>query len=68
LCHSTQDTTADAGREVRGAERAGVVFSFGGDEEEDCAFGGGFDPGPGDETLVDCTEENILANRSENDR
>ncbi len=42
----------DAGGEVAGAEGLGVVFGFGGDEEEDGAFGGGFDPGPGDEALV----------------
>ena len=42
----------DAAEEVGGAEGFGVVFCFGGDEEEDGAFGGGFDPGPGDEALV----------------
>jgi len=66
LCHSTEDTTADAGREVRGAEGTGIVFSFGGDKEEDCAFGGGFDPGPGDETLVDYAEQYILVSHSFN--
>jgi len=29
-----------------------MVFGFGSDEEEDGAFGGGFDPGPGNEALV----------------
>jgi hypothetical protein len=68
LCHSAQDTTADAGREVGRAEGAGVVFSFGGDEEEDGAFGGGFNPGPGDETLVDCAEQCTLTKRSQDGR
>ena len=46
--HSTRDT-AD---EVIGAEGFGVVFGFGGYEEEDGTFCGSFDPSPGDETLV----------------
>lgn len=48
-CHSTRDT----GKKVGSAERLGVVFGFRGDEEEDGSFGGGFDPGPRNETLVD---------------
>jgi hypothetical protein len=68
LCYSAQDTTTDAGCEVGRAEGAGVVFSFGGDEEEDGAFGGGFNPGPGDETLVDCAEQCTLTKRSQDGR
>jgi hypothetical protein len=49
--HSTRYTSDEVG----GAERLGVVFSFRGDEEEDGSLGGGFDPGPWDKTLVDCT-------------
>ena len=49
-CHAAGDSRG----EVAGAEAAGVVFGFAGDEEEDGAFGRGFDPGPGDEALVDC--------------
>lgn len=52
---------ADAGNEVGCAERLGVVFGFGGDKEEDGAFGRGFDPSPGDEALVDWREEKKLA-------
>ena len=52
LCNTTSHATADATHEVAGPERLGVVFGFGGDEKEDGAFGGGFDPGPGNETLV----------------
>lgn len=46
----------DAGDEVGRAERARVVFGFGGDKEEHGAFGAGFDPGPGNEALVVCWE------------
>lgn len=48
--HAADDATA----EVVGAEALCVELGFGSDEEEDGALGGGFDPGPGDETLVDC--------------
>lgn len=51
----------DAPNEVAGAERFGVVFGFGGDEEEDGAFGGGFDPGPGDKALVVWLGRGLLA-------
>ena len=51
-CHATNN----ARTEVVGAEAAGVVLGLGGDEQEDGALGGGFDPGPGNETLVDCAE------------
>lgn len=54
LRETTRHATADSRDEVGGAEGFGVEFGFGGYEEEDGAFGGGFDPGPGDETLVDC--------------
>lgn len=42
----------DAPDEVGGSEGFGVVFGFGGDEEEDGALSRGFDPGPGDKALV----------------
>jgi len=54
LGEAADHAAGDAGAEGVGAPGAGVEFGFGGDEEEDGAFGGGFDPGPGDETLVDC--------------
>lgn len=44
----------DAADEGGGAGGAGVEFDFGRDEEEDGAFCGGFDPGPGDQSLVNC--------------
>ena len=58
----TTGHAADYARaEVVGAEGFGIEFGFAGDKEEDGAFGGGFDPGPGDETLVDCTTYSISA-------
>lgn len=53
LGHTAGDTTDDTTTELRGTVAAGVEFGFGGDEEEDGALGGGFDPGPRDKTLVD---------------
>jgi hypothetical protein len=61
LCHASSYTARDAGAEVVGAECAGVVFAFGGDEEEDGAFGRGFDPGPWYETLVDYAQKGVLS-------
>lgn len=50
------DTTGHAAgyatNEVIRAKGFSVVFCFGGNEEEDGAFGGGLDPGPWDEALV----------------
>ena len=54
LCQTTDHAARDTGNEVRGAVALGVELGFGGDEEEDGALGGCLDPGPGDETLVDC--------------
>jgi hypothetical protein len=54
LGETTDHATGDAGNEVVGAGVAGVELGLGGDEEEDGALGGSFDPSPGDETLVDC--------------
>jgi hypothetical protein len=54
LCNSSQYSSADSCCEIAGAEGSGVVFAFGGYEEEDGSLGGGFDPGPWDKTLVDC--------------
>lgn len=53
LGNTTGDTTEDTTSELGGASLAGVVFGLGSDEEEDSALGGGFDPCPGDKTLVD---------------
>lgn len=52
LSHAAGHATGDAADEIGGAEGFCVVFGFGGDEEEDGAFAGGFDPCPGNETLV----------------
>jgi len=54
LCKTSDHTTSDTGNERRRAEVACVEFGLGGDEEENGALRRGFDPGPGDETLVDC--------------
>lgn len=53
LGNTAGDTTDDTTTELRRAVAAGVILGFGGDEEEDSALGGGFNPGPRDETLVD---------------
>jgi len=55
LCETTDHTSRDTGDEIGSAERLGVEFGFRSDEEEDGALGGGFNPGPRNETLVDCT-------------
>ena len=55
LCQSTRHTATDTSHEIRRAERLGVVFSFRCNEEENGALGGSFDPGPRNETLVDCS-------------
>lgn len=54
LRDTTHDTSSDTGSEITSTRGARVVFGFGGDEQEDGALGGGLNPGPGDETLVDC--------------
>ncbi|KAB8339217.1 hypothetical protein FH972_022151 [Carpinus fangiana] len=60
LRQAADHATCDAADEGGGAEGACVVLGLGGDEEQHGAFGGGFDPGPGDETLVDCGDR-VLA-------
>jgi hypothetical protein len=62
LGKTTCHTTAYTGYEGGGAEVAGVVFGFGCDEEEDSSFGGGFNPGPRDETLVNCGDAVLASN------
>lgn len=54
LRKTTGHTTRDTSKEVGRAERLGVVLGLGRDEEEDSTLGGGFDPGPRNEALVDC--------------
>lgn len=61
LRQTARHATNDARAEVVGAEALGVVFGLGRDEEKDGALGGRFDPGPGNETLVDCAEKSLLA-------
>lgn len=52
------DTAGDAAKnataKLRSTHVASVVLGFGGDEEQHRALGGSLDPGPGNETLVDC--------------
>jgi hypothetical protein len=55
LCNTTGDTTKDTTAELGGAGLAGVVLGLGSDEEKDGTLAGCFNPGPGDETLVDCS-------------
>lgn len=54
LRQTTGHATNNTRTEVVGAEAAGVVLGLGSDEQEDGALGGGFNPGPGNKTLVDC--------------
>jgi hypothetical protein len=56
--HAARDTSDEVGC----AEGLGVEFGFRGDEEEDGALGGGFYPGPWNETLVDCTCRELASN------
>jgi hypothetical protein len=58
LGNTSQDTSGDTCCELAGAEGLRIVFAFGGDEEEDGSLGGGFDPGPGDKTLINCNGTN----------
>lgn len=53
LRETTGHTTRDASHKVVCAKRLGVILGLGGDEEENGTLCGGFDPGPGDEALVD---------------
>lgn len=55
LRDTTEDTAGNPRRKVAGAESAGVVFTLGSNEKEDGALGRSFDPGPGDQALVDCS-------------
>lgn len=52
LGDTADHATGDARNKVVGSKRLGVVLCLGGDEEEDGTLCRGFDPGPGDETLV----------------
>ena len=54
LRNTTRHTADDATAELAGARVPRIVFGLGRDEEKHGALGGGFDPGPWDETLVDC--------------
>lgn len=53
LGNTTGDTTNDTTTKFGSASVAGVELGLGGDEKEDGALGGGFNPSPRDETLVD---------------
>ena len=54
LSRTTRDTPDHASAKLRRTGDTGIVLGFRGDEEQHGSFGRGFDPGPGDETLVDC--------------
>lgn len=53
LSNTTGNTTDDTATKLAEAAGASVVLGLGGDEEENGALGGGFNPSPGDEALVD---------------
>jgi hypothetical protein len=55
LGNTTGDTTKDTAAKLRGTGDTGVVLGLGSDEEKDGALAGSFNPGPGNETLVDCS-------------
>src|SRR5215469_12067604 len=61
LGKTTSHTSSDATYEWRRAKGASVVFGLGCDEEEHGALCASFDPGPRDETLVDCPTGDELA-------
>lgn len=54
LGNTTRHASQDAPDEVAGTCGFSVVFSFGGYKEEHRALSRGFDPGPRNETLVNC--------------
>lgn len=54
LRDTTGDTTGNTTDKLGTASGAGVVLGLGGDEQEDGTLGGSLNPGPGDQTLVDC--------------
>lgn len=53
LSDTTGNTADDASAELASTSVARVELSLGSDEEQDGALGRSFNPGPGDETLVD---------------
>lgn len=53
LSNTTGNTTDDTATKLAEAAGASIVLGLGGDEEENGALGGGFNPSPGDEALVD---------------
>lgn len=57
LGHTARHTARDAADELGGACVARVELGLRGHEEEHGTLGGGLDPGPGNQTLVDCGEK-----------
>lgn len=58
LGDTTSHTTGNTTDEVVRTQGAGLVFGFGGDEEEHGALGGGLNPGPRNESLIVWRKEN----------
>ena len=56
LCKTSDHTTSNTSNESGSTEVACVKLGLGCDEEEDGTLGGCFDPGPGNETLIDCAD------------
>lgn len=54
LSETADHASGDAGSEGASSKGAGIILRLGGYEEKDGAFGRGFNPGPWNQTLVDC--------------
>ena len=65
LSQATDHTAGNTADEVVGSRNACVVLGFGGYEEQDCAFRRGFDPGPRDQSLVDCAGQIAVLEENE---
>lgn len=65
LREASNHTARDTGDEVGGTEGLGIELGLGRNEEEDGSFGGGFDPGPGNETLVESQHTTTTPNTAD---
>ena len=61
LGETPHHSSRNARDEVAGAERFGVIFGLGRDEQQHGTLGAGLNPRPGDQALVDCYKCNVLA-------
>jgi len=66
LRNTTRHAADDTATELAGAETASIVLGLRGDEQQDSALGRSLNPGPRDESLVDCRHPDGSADRTEN--